>query len=219
MSIGSKVIVEYRKNGQEDLIHIEIADHSASVQDLLDAWQPLCSRSDIPKKYAPGGGGDCEGCIHNCCNAAFIVPDLISFKSSAALLEMDEKEYVSHYFDPAKLQAGILRWRSEPCIFLHDLRCSIYPCRSLLCRLYLCSPLDGDSEELIYKISWTGAAATLLYARHQGLMESLPMISTLDSFDRLLAGLLLEYQERSEIELFFQAAGYADIPLAPFIVQ
>lgn len=216
MLTGSKVSIEIREEAGQACIAAVIAGSGASLQDLLDAWQPLCSRDDLEKKYAPGGRGDCEGCANNCCNAAFIIPDLLAFKASARLLGAQEKDYIARYFDRSRLEQGLLRWSSEPCVFLENLRCGIYPCRALLCRFYLCSPMTGFTEELVYRISWAGAAATLVYARERGLLDP-GSKAPRGSFDHLVQGLLEDYSRRAEIRCFFSARSYRDIPLAPFL--
>lgn len=217
MSTGAKVEIYIVTEGGRDCISVRVTDPAANLQDLLEAWQPLCSREDISKAYAPGGKGDCEGCVNNCCNAAFIIPDLIAFKTGARFLGLDEGKYLARCFDSGKMEAGLLRWRSDPCMFLQNLCCGIYPCRALLCRFYLCSPMTGDTEELVYRISWTGAAATLVYAREKGLVPKSAANKRLDSFDNLIRNLLIDYEKRDEIRSFLQAGSYADIPLAPFL--
>ena len=187
----------------------------ASVQDLLDAWQPLCDDQTIFKQYATGNYALCKGCQLNCCSTAYVIPDLISFKKMAASLNLDWKDFITRYFQREKREVGLLRLQPNPCVFLHDNICSIYAIRSLICRFYLCSPLLGDTEEMIYKIAWTGAAATQVFAEEQGLIARNDSGSS--SFDRLFIRLLEEYRGSAGVSSFLQAKNYEDVPLHYFL--
>jgi len=197
---------------------VKINDWNASLQELLDAWQPLCDDTAIYKSYAAGYHDLCKGCQVNCCNTAYVIPDLISFKKMSRSLGLTYEEFVREYFHREKLQAGLLRIRPNPCIFLRDNICTIYAIRSLICRFYICSPLQGDTEELIYKISWTGAAATQVFAEQAGLID-LRGPSACTSFDRLFRELLEEYRSSEGVRYFLDADDYADIPLHIFKEQ
>jgi len=187
----------------------------ANLQDLLDAWQPLCDDSSIYKTYAEGNHNLCKGCQINCCSTAYVIPDLICFKHMASLLKIDYADLLSRYFQSEKLAAGLLRMQPNPCVFLQDNICIIYPVRSLICRFYICTRLMGETEELIYKIAWSGAAATQVFAEENGLLpQSRPGIS---SFDRLFINLLQEYREQEGVNLFMQAREYTEVPLEPFL--
>jgi len=187
----------------------------ATVQDLLDAWQPLCDDQTIYKQYAQGNYALCKGCLLNCCSTAYVIPDLVSFKKMAAILKLDYAEFIARFFQEEKLKVGLLRLLPNPCVFLADNICSIYSVRSLICRLYLCSPLLGDTEELVYKIAWTGAAATQIFAEQQGLLPNRSSGSS--SFDRLFIDLLEEYRGDEGVESFLQARDYNDILLHHFL--
>lgn len=187
----------------------------ATVQDLLDAWQPLCDDQTIFKQYAAGNHALCKGCQLNCCHTAYVIPDLVSFRRMAQLMGLTHQEFVARYFQPEKLAVGLMRMIPEPCIFLQDDICSIYPVRSLICRFYLCTPLLGSTEQLIYKIAWSGAAATQLYAQQQGLLPApAPGAS---SFDLLFLNLLDEYRDSPGVESFLRARDYRDISLHHFL--
>jgi Fe-S-cluster containining protein len=187
----------------------------ASVQDLLDVWQPLCDDQTIFKQYAADNHDLCKGCRLNCCSTAYVIPDLIAFKKMAILLNLDWADFVARYFQSEKREVGLLRLQPNPCVFLQDNFCSIYAIRSLICRFYLCSPLLGDTEELIYKIAWTGAAATQIFAEEQGLIAGNGSGSS--SFDRLFTGLLEEYRGNAGVASFLQAQNYEDVPLHYFL--
>lgn len=186
----------------------------ATVQDLLDAWQPLCDDHTIFKSYAAGNYASCKGCLQNCCATAYVIPDLVSFRKMAALKGLDYAEFIARYFQPEKKSAGLLRMLPDPCVFLNDSICTIYPVRSLICRLYICTPLLGDTEQLIYEIAWTGAAATQIFARENGLLPVGNGAAT--SFDQLFINLLEEYCHHPAVDIFLQAADYDQIPLSLF---
>ncbi|HBK54274.1 YkgJ family cysteine cluster protein [Syntrophomonas wolfei] len=188
----------------------------ASIQDLLDLWQPLCDDSELFKSYAADNHAACRGCLHNCCQTAYVIPDFISFKKMAAHLHLTYKEFLSaDFFDAEKLEAGIIRMKPNPCIFLRDNICSIYPWRSLICRFYICCQLMGDSEQLIYSICWSGSAATQLFAEQEGLINSNGS-GALSSFDLMFKRLMDEYRFDPRVQLFLQADDYRDIPLSAF---
>ncbi|MDD4802532.1 MAG: YkgJ family cysteine cluster protein [Syntrophomonas sp.] len=187
----------------------------ATVKDLLDVWQTLCDDESIFKQYAEGNYALCKGCKLNCCSTAYVIPDLVSFKKMAFHLGLDYAAFIAGYFQQEKRDAGILRLKPNPCVFLRDNICSIYKVRSLICRLYICTPLLGDTEELIYKIAWTGAAATQIFALQNGLTTGVG--GALSSFDRLFAHLLDEYKNSEGVKSFLQARDYQDVPLQHFI--
>jgi Fe-S-cluster containining protein len=187
----------------------------AAVQDLLDAWQPLCDDQSIYKSYAEGNYASCKGCQLNCCSTAYVIPDLISFKKMAASLDLNYADFITRYFQAEKLEAGLLRLLPNPCVFLQDNICTIYPVRSLICRLYLCTRLLGATEELIYKIAWTGAAATQIFAAQNHLLP--PVSGATSSFDRLFNNLLEEYRHHPGVKSFLEAQDYRDIPLQLFL--
>lgn len=187
----------------------------ATVQDLLDAWQPLCDDHTIFKSYAAGNYASCKGCQQNCCATAYVIPDLVSFRKIAALKGMDYVEFIARYFQPEKQSAGLLRMLPDPCVFLNDSICSIYPVRSLICRFYICTPLLGDTEQLIYEIAWTGATATQVFARKNGLLPE--GSGAASSFDQLFINLLEEYRHHPAIDLFLHAEDYDQIPLSLFL--
>ncbi len=208
-------VYQSEENGKL-VLGIKVNDRNASLQDLLDIWQPLCDDTLIHKEYAPGFHDACKGCQVNCCNTAYVIPDLIAFKKIAHHLALEPAEFINNYFQAEKRAAGLLRLEPNPCVFLKQQICSIYAVRSLICRFYICTPLAGETEELIYKLSWAGAAATQLFAEQQGLLSQDPSAS-LSSFDLLFYKLLEEYRDTKMVEAFLQAADYRDVPLAPFL--
>lgn len=204
-----------RENGKK-CTGIKINDPEASLADLLAAWQPLCDDTGLHKMYADGNHALCKGCKINCCNTAYVIPDLISFKKMAAYLKLDYEQFIDRYFEKEKINAGLLRMKPNPCVFLDNNICTIYQIRSLICRFYLCINLLGDTEQLIYNITWTGITATQLFAEERGLINKKPAAS-LTSFDMMFKKLIEEYRYCPNAALFMKAAEYRDIPLKPFI--
>lgn len=212
----SKVVIGQNEENGKMLLGIEVYDDSASLQDLLDAWQPLCDDTLIHKEYATAYHDACKGCQVNCCNSAYVIPDLIAFKKIADGLGITCQDFIRRYFQKEKIAAGLLRLQPDPCVFLQERVCSIYTLRSLICRFYICTPLQGQTEELIYKISWAGAAATQVFAEQQGWLSPTRNISR-SSFDLLFLQLLEQYRHTPMVESFLQAGDYSDIPLRLFI--
>ncbi|MBO8158129.1 YkgJ family cysteine cluster protein [Thermosyntropha sp.] len=206
----SKVKVIYEE-GKIKIAHV--AD-DANLQDLLDAWQPLCDDEEVAKIYAEQNN-ICKGCKINCCNTAYVIPDIISFKKIKAYLGISYEEFVHKYFQREKRELGILRLKPDPCIFLKENICTIYPLRTLLCRFYLCSEIEGKTEELIYKITWTGIAATQVFAQKNNLLVGVKD-GGLSSFDLLFKKNIAEYCLAPNVELFLQASEYRDVPLRKF---
>ena len=196
-------------------IDIRVNDPQATVADLLEAWQPLCDDPRVIKQYG-GENGMCRGCVNNCCNTAYVIPDLIAFKKMAAALALDHQDFIDEYFDVEKTKAGLLRMRPNPCIFLRDNICTIYSHRSLICRFYLCSNMSGDCEQLVYSIAWAGSAALQVYAEKNQMI--LPVTeSALGSFDLMFKRLIEEYRLTPWVKLFLEAEDYDDIPLQSFL--
>ena len=214
----NKIEVYSSEENGKLVLGVKVQDKTASLQDLLDIWQPLCDDTLIHKEYAPGFHNVCKGCSVNCCDTAYVIPDIIAFKKIARQLELDHTEFIHRYFHEEKRLAGLLRLEPNPCIFLKQKICSIYELRSLICRFYICTPLQGETEELIYKISWAGGAATQVYAESKGLLDKNPAAS-LSSFDLLFYNLLEEYRNSQMVQAFLQASDYRDIPLGLFLPE
>ncbi len=211
-----KVEVYYRDSEPEPGISLRIRDKSASVEDLLEAWQPLCDDETLFKAFAQDNYSMCRGCTTNCCNTAYVIPDIISFKQMAYHLHLSHDEFLQSYFQKEKLAVGLPRMKPDPCIFLKDNMCTIYPLRSLICRFYVCTRLSGPVEQFIYSLTWTGITAAILYAEKNGLLQTQPAAG-LSSMDILFKGLIEEYRYNPNVQLFMNAEEYSDIPLLPFI--
>lgn len=190
-------------------------DPGASLLDLLEAWQPLCGQTPYRKKYASNQDRSCRACLHNCCDTAYVIPDLIAFKSIARFTGCDYKSLAEQYCEADKRAAGLLRIKSNPCWFLRDKVCTIYHIRTLICRFYLCMDLRGDTEEFIYHISAAGMAATHRFARREGLLGEVK--GPVSSMDQLFLRLFKEYEDSPLLSYFLRAERYEDIPLRPFL--
>lgn len=214
----SKIEIILQRDGQDSqgMIGIRVKDQEATIADLLDAWQPLCDDKLFIKQYGDQLSGICKGCINNCCNTAYVIPDLIAFKKMAAFLQLDHRRFIADYFDREKVAAGLLRMRPDPCIFLQNNICTVYPFRSLICRFYLCSNMEGDCEQLIYSVAWAGSAALQIFAEQNQLIAPLPQAG-LSSFDLMFKRLVEEYRDTPMVKRFLHAGDYSDIPLALFI--
>ena len=212
----AKVEVYYRYSEPEPGISLRISDYSATAGDLLEAWQPLCDDETLFKSFAEGNHSMCKGCTTNCCNTAYVIPDIISFKKMARNLHLSYSEFLDSYFHKEKLAVGLPRMKPDPCIFLQDNMCTIYHLRSLICRFYVCTPLSGPVEQFIYSLTWTGITATILFAEEKGLLRTQAGVG-MTSMDILFKGLIEEYRHNPNIELFMNAEEYSDIPLLPFI--
>lgn len=197
-------------------IGIKVLDRSANLADLLNAWQPLCDDVELIRPYGNGEYTSCKGCQINCCNTAYVIPDLIAFKKMSNHLDLSYEDFIAGYFQEEKVKNGLLRMEPEPCIFLRDNICTIYSIRSLICRFYLCSPLLPATEQLIYSITWTGTAAMQLFAEELGLISHMSK-RVLSSFDQLFVSLFEEYRFNPNVLLFSEAEDYKDVPLEPFL--
>ncbi len=212
----SKVEVYYRDSEPEPGVSLRIIDHSATVGDLLEAWQPLCDDETLFKSFAKGNHSMCRGCAINCCNTAYVIPDIISFKKMANDLQLSYDEFLRGYFHKEKLALGLPRMKPDPCIFLQNNICTIYPLRSLICRFYVCTQLSGPVEQFIYSLTWTGITATILFAEQKGLLKTQAGLG-MSSLDILFKGLIEEYRDNPNVQHFINAEEYSDIPLLPFI--
>jgi len=210
--------VEVYQTIEDGIVKLEakVHDPKANVADLLEAWQPLCDDELIFKAYGQDNHSACKGCPNNCCSTAYVIPDLISFRSMAAQLHMTEPEFIERWFDQDKYALGLLKIKSNPCVFLQESICNIYPLRSLICRFYICSDLTFDTEQLIYSIAWSGAAATQIYAQQQGYLPA-PALGGYTSFDRIFVDLVEAYRELPGVKSFLLADSYQDVPLKHFL--
>ncbi len=192
---------------------VRVVGEGASLADLLEVWEPLSDDPEAVKIYA-GGSSSCKGCIHNCCNSAYVIPDLISFKAICRKTGFSTAEALENCFDPASMEAGMLRWRYGPCLFLEHRLCQVYEERSLICRFYLCTDLLGDTEELVYSIVAAGMAALYIWLERQDITVS---GKGLTGYDRTMLEVIDNYRSHPGTREFLSAGSYGDIDLRAFI--
>jgi hypothetical protein len=193
---------------------VKVVDEEATLADLLAAWEPLADDPGVNKIYSNQEGA-CRGCINNCCNSAYVIPDLIAFRAMCRVCGCTPGQFLDRYFHPQALKIGIPRIKSGPCTFLQERICSIYSERSLICRFYLCASLLGETEELVYSIATTGIAALYLWLENESLLNASP--SGMTSFERMLLDTISQYREHPGTQAFLQARGYHEILLQPFL--
>lgn len=192
---------------------VRVVDEEATLADLLEVWEPLSDDPEVSKQYA-SGSESCKGCVNNCCNSAFVIPDLIAFKAICRETGLSPEDSLERWFDPESRSAGILRWRYGPCIFLQDRICSIYRQRSLICRFYLCTNILGETEELIYSVVTAGITALYLWLGERGLLNSAG--TGLTGYDQVLLDLINRYRDHPGTREFLKASGYREVLLRAF---
>ena len=212
----SAVEIYHDENAGQTAIGLKINRTDISVAELLQAWQPLSDDEGIYKRYGVNNHSPCKGCVQNCCANPYVIPDLVAFKKMAQCCQMEHQDFVKEYFDRMKVGIGILKMKAEPCSFLKDNVCSIYPIRALICRFYVCSALSADTEQLIYSIAWMGSTATQVFAEENGLVKE-PVNMGMTSMDKLFLHYIEEYRHKPTLQYFLKAEEYADIPLEPFL--
>jgi len=190
-----------------------VVDEDATLADLLEVWEPLSDEPGVGRKYAPGSDS-CRGCVNNCCNSAFVIPDLISFKAICRDQGVSPAEALQAHFDGESLQAGILRWKYGPCVFLRDRLCSVYRYRSLICRFYLCTNILGETEELIYSVVTAGIAALYTWMEERGLLA--PARKGLTGYDQTMLDLIDRYRNHPGTREFLQAGSFSEVLLRAF---
>lgn len=196
-------------------LQLESAD--ATVQDLLTAVQPWCDDDRIHKQYLPGAYGSCAGCAVNCCRQCFVVPDLISFHRLARATGRTAEQFTAECFDPDLLTQGLPRLKSGPCLFWResDGLCTVYASRTLICRLYLCTPLTDSASQVVYGVVQAGMGAFVRWARQHKLIPRSAQTPA-GGYAGMLAR-AIEQAADWEGNPFHGAAGYEDVELRSFI--
>ena len=196
-------------------IDLEIYDKTASVQDLLDAIQQWCDDGEIFKAYLPEEKGSCCGCPVNCCRECYVIPDAVSFYQWESYLGMPAAELVEYCLDADCLSRGIPRLRSSPCLFLQDRLCQIYPYRTLICRLYICTLMSDRASEVVYRVAAAGQGELVRRLRQEGYL--LPAVQPGGAgYEQQLMRVIEAEAERAD-NPFKNAESYAEVPLAPFL--
>ncbi|MGE5380049.1 MAG: YkgJ family cysteine cluster protein [Methylocystaceae bacterium] len=198
---------------QQTGLGLTVAGSENSAADLLDVWQPLCDDEKVYKQFAAGNHAACISCINNCCNTAYVTPDIISLRLMAKRYGLSLPDFAARFLDADKLALGIPVLK-RPCPWLtDDGRCDVYQIRSLLCRLYLCTPLEGQLEQLIYSLTLVGMIATIeeLGADFQSPNQAMT------SFDRLNLQEIKAWRTHPGVKAFRTAASYSELPLNLFL--
>lgn len=199
-------------NGQPGLVLVRL-DESATVADLLAALQPFSDDPAIHKQYLPAGCGTCRACPVNCCRASYVIPDKISFLKLVDHLGVTPADFFDRFIDLERRKFGLPRLLSRPCIFLQNDICSVYPCRTLICQLYFCTPMEGDTEELIYSVVCAGIAELVRWAREAGWLTAQPDGVPPSGYDRLFMDLIKQWLDKPD-NPFQGAESYSEVKLA-----
>jgi hypothetical protein len=139
-------------------LDVAITDPNATVFDLLAAMQWATDDPRIVKPFHRQRYARCEACVNNCCKHNYITPDLVSANALAAHLGMDLSRFAHKYLCLSP-DVPYPEFKHRPCPFLIANRCSVYEHRSLICRLYLCTPMSDRLEQLRAAVSFAGEAA------------------------------------------------------------
>jgi hypothetical protein len=212
-----------------------ILEPDATLQDLVDAFDPYAGTAGHLHKLQLGGIGECKGCVNNCCHNSIIAPDPIGFESMRNHLGLTESEFLAERCDPDGLARGVVRLRSYPCTFLSAERtCTIYEGRALICRLFICCPLSPALENLLQNALGAGLAGLATRLQALGLLEpihpegyrsdNLTMAGYEMAFDRFYrrwVGRQVDPGEEMvpawEKNPFDTARSYGEIPLWAFV--
>ena len=139
-------------------LDVQVADSSATVYDLLAAMQYPADDKEIYKPLHKARYGVCAGCAYNCCKSNDIPLDLVAAQSIARAHELSLQRFLrSHvrYDDSVMFP----EFRRRPCPFLTENLCSVYQHRALICRLYLCTPMSDQLEQLRLAVLLMGNGA------------------------------------------------------------
>lgn len=210
-----------------------ILDPQATLADLNAAFAPYADAGDVHKRHLRSAG-PCLGCQGGCCTTSIIAPDLISFRATMAYLGLTAAELADRTVDPEWLARGVVHYRSQPCIFLQDNLCTIYPVRSVICRTFICCDYAPDLEDLVHNSIGAGLAALREFLAAAGVPVPEPdpgVVSLAASpyqaeFLRFYIRWALgsgTLEEQGELRPgpgrgnpFRTAAGYEQVPLRPF---
>lgn len=141
----------------------------ATVQDLIDALQEATDDPTVYKPQLKPRYGICAGCVDNCCRQYEIYPDLISANKIAQAKNLSLKDYAKRHLDRDK-DLYFLKFTGKPCPHLKDNLCTIYPFRPIICRLFLCTPMTDDLENLRASVSYMGESALIVELLKTGLL-------------------------------------------------
>ena len=200
-------------------LDLAIRDPGATVLDLIEAIQPWCDDEQIHKLYLEGYQGACRGCAVNCCRECFVLPDAISFRWLQEHLRLEPAEFIRQYFDPELLAKGLPRLQSSPCIFLRDGLCTVYPYRTLICRMYICTPMADEAQTLVYGTVAAGIGEFLRQAQTEGYLPKAEKAGTAWSgYEKMMLELVQAEAERLD-NPFRGALKYEEVPLRAFCTE
>ncbi|NLC08062.1 MAG: YkgJ family cysteine cluster protein [Syntrophomonadaceae bacterium] len=196
-------------------LDLAIHDERATVQDLIEAIQPWCDDNQIYKAYLAEKQGPCRGCPINCCRECFVLPDAISFGWLHESLGVTPTEFIKRYFDQELLSKGLPRLRSSPCIFLKEGLCTVYPHRTLICRLYICTPMTDEAQTMVYGVVAAGIGEFIRLAEEQGLLNIQGANVAWSGYEKMMLELIRFEADRAD-NPFRGARDYQSIPLRSF---
>ncbi|NLK52027.1 MAG: hypothetical protein GX295_06245 [Syntrophomonadaceae bacterium] len=196
-------------------LDLVVRNQQATVQDLIEAIQPWCDDEQIFKAYLEQKRGACKGCAVNCCRECFVLPDIISFRWLQAYLGLSPAEFLQQYFDPELLAQGLPRLRSSPCIFLQEGLCTVYPYRTLICRLYICTPMTDAAQNIVYAVVAAGIGEFYRLAKQEGYLPQKHGATLQGGYERMLQELVQFESERTD-NPFREALNYGEIQLRSF---
>ncbi len=153
-------------------LDVSVSHSKATVADLLAAMQWATDDPQILKPFHRQRYAPCVGCTNNCCKHNYITPDLYSAEALASALGLCLSEFAKEYLCLGPdLPYPVFKRR--PCPWLENNRCTVYEQRSLICRLYLCTPMSDRLEQLRAAVSFAGEAALRKRLRELGLGPSI----------------------------------------------
>jgi Fe-S-cluster containining protein len=200
-------------------LDLAINHPEATVFDLIEAVQPWCDDEQIHKQYMEENQGACKGCAANCCRESFVLPDSISFQWLSEYLDLEPADFIRQYFDPELLAKGLPRLQGSPCVFLREGLCSVYPYRTLICRLYICTPMSDEAQTLVYGVVAAGIGEFLRLAQTEGYLDLATDIPIAWSgYEKMMMELIQSEAQRSD-NPFRGAHKYQEIPLRSFSNQ
>lgn len=211
-----------------------LLDPTASVADLMEAFEPYAGVEGALHKRHLGRSAPCCGCRQNCCTTSIVIPDPIAFAAVARRLALDEAELLRSHCDHETSAAGVPSLVSRPCTFLApDDTCSIYRDRSLICRAFICCPYTEPLQDLIHNILGAGLAALTARLHAAELLppvsgESLAAIYSQSAYHAEFSRFLSRWIRREThpgddlppawyVNPFQTARTYHDLPLAAFL--
>ena len=128
-------------------LDVQIIQKGATVADLLSAMQSPADDANIYKPLHKSRYAVCAGCSYNCCKSNDIPLDLVAARDIAALRAVPLERFLRSH---VRCDESVMfpEFRARPCPFLATNLCTVYEQRALICRLYLCTPMSDELEQL-----------------------------------------------------------------------